>query len=345
MEDLRQHFSRTLDKTGIALTGRQLLAYAKDRGLRGVGPREISAIVSEHPSTAKFAAVKRPKNFQTIGVVRSGVYFIDHAVFRPEWSWHNKGNTGFLVAVENLTNRLYVSPCKGKASGSWLEAVQSFVELNRTVRTIFSDRDAVATAPTFRRTIMSRYNLRWYFLTKGSKSYLAERYIRFVKTQLSIALQHKNTKNWIQFVPALLQTYNAQKIGGTDYTRQGVHRDNFETFLRDYFKSSQPELAFNAAKAGPFAQDTWNRKIFRFKLGQRVLLSRAANWRTGREAGGAFLKASTRGGFGDKTYTVSGRQLRAARGLKDFVTVYSLSEMGPSVHFYQSELKSVDSRQ
>ena len=61
MEDLRQHFSRTLDQTGIALTGRQLLAYAKDRGLRGVGPREISAIVSEHPSTAKFAAVKRLK--------------------------------------------------------------------------------------------------------------------------------------------------------------------------------------------------------------------------------------------------------------------------------------------
>ena len=51
---------------------------------------------------------------------------------------------------------------------------------------------------------------------KGSKAYLAERYIGFVKTKLSQALESREqeTKNWIQFVQPLVTEYNRQKIDG-----------------------------------------------------------------------------------------------------------------------------------
>ena len=347
MDQLKAHFRKTFDKTGIALTARQLVAYAKSKSVRGVTAAEIGKFVSGELSTAKFAPVRRPKHFQTIGVLRPSVYFIDYAEFRPDLARHNKGNTGFLVAVENLTNKLFVLPCRDKASQSWFDAVQSFIELSRYVRTIFSDRDAVATAPDFRQTMIDNFRLGWYFLKKGSKSYLAERYVGFVKTKLSQAILHKETKNWIQFVPALVSTYNSEKIEDTPYTRQSVNRVNFDAFLAAYFKSDQPELAFNASKAGPFAQTSWNKKIFKFDLGEKVLLARSANWKAttaeGGGGGGAFAKASVQGGFGDKVFTISGRQLRKTKGLKNFVTVYSLAEMGPSLHFYQKELKAVNS--
>jgi len=60
------------------------------------------------------------------------------------------------------------------------------------------------------------------------------------------------------------------------------------------------------------------------------------------QASGAFVKASTEGGFSNSVFTVSGRQLRRTKGFKGYVTVYSLKEMGPSVHFYERELKSIN---
>jgi hypothetical protein len=53
----------------------------------------------------------------------------------------------------------------------------------------------------------------------------------------------------------------------------------------------------------------------------------------------AFSKISSVGGFGKTVYTISGRQLRSNKTRKTFVPVYSLQELGPSLHFYSNELK------
>jgi len=39
-------------------------------------------------------------------------YNIDFAEFRKEWTGSNKGCTGFLVAVENFTNKLFAPAAK-----------------------------------------------------------------------------------------------------------------------------------------------------------------------------------------------------------------------------------------
>jgi hypothetical protein len=74
-------------------------------------------------------------------------------------------------------------------------------------------------------------------------------------------------------------------------------------------------------------------------LGEKVLLARAANWADGTERLRTFVRASTRGGFGKNVYTVGGRQLRTTKHFKSYVPVYSLLELGPSLHFYTNELK------
>jgi hypothetical protein len=350
MDNVQSYFRKKFDKTGIALTVSQLVQYVKDNKISGVTRNQIGTFVNGELNIAKFSNVQKPKKYQTISILRPGLYFIDHGEFHKELSGFNKGCSGFLVCVENLTNRLFVEPCKRKGTPSWLRAIQTFIELTRNVRTIYSDRDAVATSPKFKDKMSTDYNIRWYFLKKGSKSYLAERYIRFVKTKLSQALMQKKTKNWIQFVKPLLQEYNKQKVQGTTFKRQTIDKGNFSQFLSQVFRTKEPELLFSASRAGPFEHESWNKQIFKFRIGQKVLLARKANWKkvegnTDRqtESGGVFMKASTVGGFGDKQFTVSGRQLRAQKGLRDFVAVYSLLEMGPSLHFYDKELKSITS--
>jgi len=245
-----------------------------------------------------------------------------------------------------VTNRLFVFPSGDKATKSWLEAIQAFIEIVGNVKTIFSDRDSVATAPKFLEKMRDKYGLAWQFLKKGSKSYLAERYIGFVKTKLSQALLHRQTKNWIQFVEPIVTEYNAEKIAGTDFRRRQINNENFYTFLAQFLKTDDPELLFNGSRTGDFLSEKWNKKLFRFQLGQKVLLARRSNWKKFEgdpdHKSYTFLKASTKGGFGDKVFTVSGRQLRATKGFKKFVAVYSLSEMGPAFHFYENDMKSVN---
>ena len=183
------YYRKKLLKTGVALTLSQLLQHLQKAKIQ-VNKKELAEWLSREKLTARYARSARPKQFQTVGVLRPGVYHMDYAEYHKSWGWHNPGGaTGFLLAVENVTNRLFVHPCKTKETRSWEEAVEKFVELTRNVHTVYSDRDSVATSQKFRSALAERHKINWYFLKKGSKAYLAERYIGFVKTKLSQALE------------------------------------------------------------------------------------------------------------------------------------------------------------
>jgi hypothetical protein len=340
MELVQTHFKTKFDKTGVALTVSQLLAFAAEKKLIGVTRQKVGQFLRTQHDLAQFAVARKTKEYQSSSVIRPGVYHLDFGEFKKPWATNNSGHTGFLVAVENFTNRLFVIPCRGKGTEEWLKAISTFVSTTRNVRTIFSDRDSVATSVAFRDKIIKDFGIRWYFLKKGHKAFLAERYIGFVKTKLSQALLHKGGKNWVQFVDPICSEYNKEKIAGTSYKRQSIERSNFSHFLSQLLKTEQPELRFNSFKAGPFAQEAWNRKIFKFNLGQKVLLARRANWKEHDEKLTAFTKISSVGGFGTTVYTVSGRQLRASKNNKAYVPVYSLLELGPSLHFYVNDLQA-----
>lgn len=340
MEVLQAHFKKKFDSRGVALTAAQLMSFAKEKKLKGISKKHIYAFLSSHKDLAQFSPARKTKDYQTSGVMRPGTYHIDYGEFHKNWASHNSGYTGFLVAVENFTNKLFAIPTKGKGTQEWLSGISSFVEATRDVRTILSDRDSVATSSSFLESIEAKYQIDWKYLRKGNKAYLAERFIGFLKTKLSQALLHGGgDKNWIQYLPAICEEYNNTTIEGTTYKRKFVSRENFGRFLSQLLKDPQPELRFNGFKAGPFDSAHWNSKIFLFNLGDRVLLSRKANWKENEEKLGSFTKISAVGGFGKTVFTISGRQLRASKGLKSYVPVYSLIELGPSLHFYTNELK------
>jgi hypothetical protein len=319
-ELLLKEYNDAVEKKGYPPTLNQMLALAEKKNLP-LSKSKIAELYRKFGIVAKYSEFRRPKKFQTLGDLRYGDWFIDYAEFRKDLAGSNDGRRGFLVAVENLTNRLFVMPTKAKATEDWQMAIENFLDLHGGVRMIRSDRDSVATSQVFRERMEKKFGIRWMFLVKGSKSYLAERYIRFMKTALSKMLTLRRSKKWLQFVKPIVDAYNGEKIAGTAYRRNRVTRENFLDFAGQVLKMKDPELAFNSCRVGPFAQDSINKQIFKFKVGDRVLLAIEADWKKKRSG---FYKKSVEGGFTrssdqGKRFTVSGRQLKVTKGYRGLV--------------------------
>ena len=377
-ERLRKEYDAAVQKKGFPPTLNYMQTLCEKLKL-GIPKSRVAKIYKGFGEVAKFSEFRRPKKFQTIGDLRYGDWFIDYAEFRKDLAGSNSNCKGFLVAVENLTNRLFVEPTRAKASEDWQRAIEKFLDLHGGVRVIRSDRDSVATSAAFREKMEDKFGIRWMFLVKGSKSYLAERYIRFMKTSLSKMLEKTGTKNWVRFVGPVVGAYNEEKIAGTSYRRNRVGLDNFLDFAGQLLKTKEPELSFNRCRVGPFKQEAINAKIFKFKPGDRVLLAVDADWKSKRSGfykrsvGGSFSRT---GGDGNDRFTVSGRQLKIVKGhggyvqgsrlflemrrenfflkktqkkiffslfLSPFFLVYNLEEYGPDRQFYESELRRSDS--
>jgi len=355
MDQIQQHFFQVRDKTGVSLDGNQLVAWARGRGLlKSVTRADVLKFLRESSRVDQgaFAKPSPVKDYQTVSPLRPGVFFIDYGEFHKNWSGSNGGATGFLVAVENVTCRLFVLPTRGKGTEQWLESIERFVELSRQVSVIYSDRDTVAQSARFRTQLMSRFGIRWHFLRSRHKSFLAERFIGYVKRKLSQALEHaqrragpsKTVKRWVDYVEPLTKIYNDQKIEGSSYRRRAVSRENFNDLLAQLFGNDKNyDLRFNSFAVGAFSKrPEWNKKIFKFSLGDKVRVNRRADWADPENRLG-FVKASTRGSFGRKVYTVTGRQLRWNKSYKKLVPVYALEGLPPGAGFtfYESDLVRV----
>lgn len=350
-ERVRRLFFARLKKTGVAYTAGQLRDQALRRKLPAPSLDVLFKFVAEAAGGTADAFAggrKKPKHYRTIGVVRSGVYFVDYGEFDAKHAMQNKGCTGFLVAVENLTNKLFLLPTRGKNTDQWLQSIAKFLEVTRNVKLVYSDRDSVAQSERFRDRLAKKYSIKWHFLVKNHKSYLAERYIRFAKEQLgkALAAAKPKTYNWVQFLEPIYQAHNDMKVPGTNMRRGTIDNSNFDKFVGQLFKLDDPTLSrYNSFAAGPFKNEAWNRAIFKFDVGDKVRLLRSAAWKTSALDGGdrkatSFSKVSAEGSFTKQTFTVAGRQLHATRDYKRMVPTYSLKEFDSRrLHFYEAELR------
>ena len=82
MDQVKNIFRNKLQKTGIALTVNQLWNYVNQSKIVGVNKKEVAEFISKEAVNSQFSKViKRNKKYQTIGVLRPGVFFIDYAEY------------------------------------------------------------------------------------------------------------------------------------------------------------------------------------------------------------------------------------------------------------------------
>jgi hypothetical protein len=218
----------------------------------------------------------------------------------------------FMCCVECLSNRLWCTPCKDKTSGSWESAVTRMLEENMSeIRVIVSDRDAAATSEKFRRSILERHSISWYFLPLRSKAHRAELMIRYVKSHLSMALKANPGSDWRKYLSEITEAHNREVIPGTNVVRNAVNESNYLTVLGQLYRTKDPDALFPLSSGENYSPGIaallWQRKV-----GDRVLVERKLQLKLKKRT---FDKASMVGSWGDEVFVVRKRMLKSNAGL------------------------------
>ena len=248
---------------------------------------------------------------------RYGIVFIDLAFYKTEWKRHNGNNVGFVVGVEASTLQLSAVPVRSKKRDEWQRAVETIAEKSAisNVRCFVSDLEPAITSRNFRKEMRDKKGIVFHFLHKKSKSYLAECYIRWIKSALSKVCEERKSvngsyKKWVEVLPQVVASFNQRKVRGTNYVRKDIDRDNYYDFLSKVFKVKDATLLLNAPtiKADKIFSKKWSNRFFRFKLGERVLVSKRASGLYNEDS--AFPKPSVHGAFLKGVYVITERLLK-----------------------------------
>ncbi len=158
-----------------------------------------------------------------------------------------------------------------------------------------------------------RHGIRLRYLRSRSKAYLAERGIRTVKTTLQACMDTLETKRWLELLPTCIAGLNSRKIPGTDYAPRDISGSNVAEYLRQRWGVADYHSLFNTAtvNARRIGNERWLRRMFRFGLGDRVLVSLRTLGRRG-----PFHKSSAAGNFGREPYVIVERYLATSRDLR-----------------------------
>lgn len=316
MDELRQYFHSRVEK-GIVPTEQELRKINKTKQL-GIPASELKAFHRFSVFLTSYEGFGRKvKKFSSIAILRYSSLMLDFANFCPQWSVQNKGAIGFILAVEISSGLLAVLPVNSKAMPSWELAIETIIHqtpLTR-IKMIFSDQESSLLSRKFVKKMHDKHNISLIYLKKRSKSWKAERQIRFIKRKLMGIMKETKRQDWINLLPGLLAHHNSQKVPGTNYRRNQISPSNFQDFLAQKFKVPDLSLYFNSSKIPDtaFISKVWRNKIFKFGINSKVLLRRDIE-----EEKRIFAKPSMRGTYSTNIYTVQKRFLKNSIGL-DFV--------------------------
>lgn len=311
MDAVRKRFRSQLAK-GEYMTNAELKKYARSRNVLA-SDKQLKKVRREWLASALFTPRRRrPVAYMsTPQIPRLGLVAIDFAYYKKDKAKDNDGFVGFLVGVQLVTGRRHCVPFKDRGTESFERAMEQFLQGNvfPAVTTVLSDRETAVWSVNFRKRMKEKYGLRFYFLQRFSKSAHAERAIRDIKEKLSASLLAKGGNRWLELLQSVQSQYNRQKVEGTKFRRIDVSDDNFAEFISEKRRVEDASMLHNTASTDirAFDSEEWKSLLFRFRIGQKVLLSKRAFPKT-------FEKPSEAGGFYPEPFKISGAALKTMRG-------------------------------
>ena len=314
---------------GIIMSVKDMSDWAKKTNLDPMPTAaEMRGMRFKFDETSRFAREAKTKVYMAPSFLRPGTVQTDLAVYGNDAKtrWHNKGCGMFIIGVDCLSHKLGVVPVANKTSASWERALWSFVETGfEGVTALQADRESALTSVKFIAKLKRDHGVEMYFLKTRQGAHLAELYIKFVKTRISIAMQFNKPKdlNWTRHAASIVKEFNARKIPGTSFTRNSVDKHNYLQVLSQMQHIKDPDLLNNIGTQTRHSERV-KKALWRYQEGDVVRVSRAANYQVGQKKM-SFEKASVTGAWTKKRYVVTGLVLK--RDVKmSLVPVYRVSE-------------------
>ena len=330
-------------KRGVVMTLEDLKAFCLERGVPLPPEDFLRHLRFKFRGTAVHARFNKPKVFASSAFHRFGVLSIDFAEMSG-LSSANFQRKGFVLACETSTQKLGFSFMTRKNLAGWDKALTELMTQFPGAHTVFSDRERALTSKKFQDTMRERFGLSFVFLRGRNKAFHSERYIRFVKTRLSVAMKLNKTKRWSSFLKEIIDDHNARRVPGTRFRRDRIDKFNFSEFLNQRWKTSDAASLWAVStidddalppQAGP--------QLWKFNVGDLVYLAIKADYTfTSQEdlKMKTYPKPSRTGNY-KRVYQVVDRRLKAA-GKRFLTSCYVLKD--PKTHrrlhgiFYESEL-------
>lgn len=141
---------------------------------------------------------------------------------------------------------------------------------------------------------------------------MAERQIRHLKSELSILCGLNETVVWTDFLRSVVLHHNAQFAGKTSFTRNSVTDANFNQYMSAKLGVPDASMRYNSNGMDISGMpDGWKSKLFKFRLGETVLITADSDWTKKKKA--PFYKKSHDGTYTSTVYTVVRAALRNTR--------------------------------
>jgi hypothetical protein len=357
LDVLKQLFLSRLSQ-GIVMTTKNLRDYVRKHKLT-VSSSQIQKVRRSWPYVAKFEVMKRRPKYMSASILKFGTLMIDIG-FIEDHKGYNNNISAFLVGKEIVSGCLGAVELRNKSSSAIYEGLQKMLNKKtfNQIHTIVMDREAAVKSEKFKRRLLDAYGISTHHIVSRNKAYFAENGISYVKKQIGMKIAATGDRRWIgPVLQTIVENYNSQKIPNTTFTRDGVTRQNTQKFLSQKYKLKYPSLLFNSATVfgSDFKNKKWKRNIFRFNIGDKVLLAKKVYFKEelkkrsqqNREdaafkpyarnkylTSAQFLKPSLTGGYSNRVYTIKSRYLKS--NLNYFWAIlYRLKEL-PQLQFYQS---------
>jgi hypothetical protein len=340
MKKVEEHFLKYARK-GVVLSAKDLKSYCKRRNLlAGVQDKELRNVRYLWKQTALHSRWVRPSHYMGSSIDKIGNIMADFGEFRKNLAPFNGNHFHLMVGVDCLSQVMACYTYPNKSRKSWEDGVRKMIANDYPyVTTFITDRDTAVTSKAFQARLKEELGIDWMHLRSRSKAYKAERGIRTIKEAMAIALSfnEKGDLNWRKHLDSFLERYNSQFVIGSTIRRKDVNKENQYELLKQLYKTEEPSLLFHTRSSSNFSKSLARKIGFRFKEGDKVLLSRSANFLKKKQ--NIFDKKSILGSYTNQVFTIKRRQLKSS-GKKFLTLAYALrhgKEDLPNL-YYQTEL-------
>lgn len=189
------------------------------------------------------------------------------------------------------------------------------------LHTLYSDKEAATLSQKFQDKIHKAYGIKFRYLSKGSKAFLAELFIRRTKYALETALEGQDTTKdrfakfrWVRLLPSYLLAHNNEFANGSKFRRNEITVQNFNEYIDSLERSGTDSTILNSSRSidqRSFSSEM-KKKLFKFQVGDYVRVAAKSL----KDHKGLFRKISREGTFSRQLYTVSQAMLHSTRDNK-----------------------------
>lgn len=330
LERTVNHFKLQLRKRGRFLSLKQLKDYARSNKLE-VSTRDLEDLRSRVGSTARFRrAPKKPKRFSsfhrpTLDIIQSDLFFMNKRHRR-----FNENAIGGLIAIQPLTGLLFLYPIKNKSANQLEKAFDEMLYNGpfSKLTQIQTDMESALTSTKFANRIRDVFGVKLVYLKKGVQAWAAERAIAQLKTRASSVLEARGDKfHWLEAMRSVVESVNKEVVPGTTFKRNAVNPNNALKFISQKAKVKDASLLFNIGRSSARPGSILH-KVVRFKIGDKVLLTREAD-PTVKRKDIEYGKKSIQGYYSDRLFVIKEAilSLNAVSPKKVFVQSYRLATL------------------